>query len=77
MTSVGVQEAKTHLSRLLQRVEQGEEVAITRRGVEVARLVPPGREGRVPVFGVDEGRFTLPADFDEPLDDELLDLFRA
>jgi len=39
--SVGVFEAKTTLSALLERVEAGEEVVITRRGVPVARLVPP------------------------------------
>jgi len=38
--SVGVFEAKTHLSALLDRVEQGDEVTITRHGRPVARLVP-------------------------------------
>ena len=33
-------EAKAHLSRLLDRVEAGEEITITRRGQAVARLVP-------------------------------------
>jgi prevent-host-death family protein len=40
MTTVGAFEAKTHFAQLLQRVERGEEVVITRRGKEVARLVP-------------------------------------
>jgi len=38
--SVGAFDAKTHLSALLDRVERGEEVVITRRGKPVARLVP-------------------------------------
>ena len=38
---VGAFEAKTHLSRLLERVSRGERVTITRRGVPVAVLVPP------------------------------------
>jgi prevent-host-death family protein len=38
--SVGAFEAKTHLAALLDRVEKGEEITITRRGVPVARLVP-------------------------------------
>lgn len=38
--SIGAFEAKTHLSALLDRVERGEELTITRRGVPVARLVP-------------------------------------
>ncbi len=40
MTTVGAFEAKTHLSALLDRVERGEEVTITRHGRPVARLVP-------------------------------------
>lgn len=41
MTTVGAYEAKTHLAQLLERVEGGETVAITKHGREVARLVPP------------------------------------
>ncbi len=40
MITVGAFNAKTHLSSLLRRVAEGEEVLITRRGVPVARLVP-------------------------------------
>lgn len=40
MASVGAFEAKTHLSALLERVERGEEIVITRHGKPVARLVP-------------------------------------
>jgi prevent-host-death family protein len=72
--SVGVHEAKTHLSRLLEDVAAGEEVVITRRGEAVAQLVrashPPARR-----FGIDRGRFTVPDDFDAPLPDEVLDVF--
>ena len=41
MTSVGAFDAKTHLNELLQRVSKGETIRITRRGVPVAKLVPP------------------------------------
>lgn len=40
MKTVGTFEAKTHLSTLLEQVERGEEVIITRHGTAVARLVP-------------------------------------
>lgn len=40
MENVGVYAAKTHLASLLERVENGEEVTITRHGKPVARLVP-------------------------------------
>jgi prevent-host-death family protein len=42
MRSVGTFEAKTHLSALLEQVERGEEITITRHGRAVARLVPVG-----------------------------------
>lgn len=75
-TVVGVHEAKTHLSRLLERVEHGEEIEITRRGHVVARLVPAATR-RVPVLGLDRGRAFIADDFDAPLPDELLDLFES
>jgi prevent-host-death family protein len=62
--TVNVHEAKTHLSRLLARVEAGERIVIARAGKPIAMLVPaderparrPGRE-----------RIVIHADFDEPL----------
>jgi prevent-host-death family protein len=72
--SVGVHEAKTNLSQLLERVSAGEEIVITRRGEEVARLVP-ARTARARRLGVDRGRFVVPDDFDAPLPEELLAAF--
>jgi prevent-host-death family protein len=43
--SVGAFEAKTHLSRLLEEVRGGKIITITRRGVPVAVLAPPGAVG--------------------------------
>ncbi len=40
MTTVGAYEAKTHLPRLLEQVESGETIIITKHGREVAKLVP-------------------------------------
>lgn len=73
MTTVGVGEAKTHLSRLLRDVEGGEEVVIERDGRPVARLVAVARHRRT--FGQYTGRFEVPEDFDAPLPDDVLDLF--
>jgi prevent-host-death family protein len=72
--SVGVHEAKTHLSRLLEDVAAGEEVVITRRGEAVATLIPVQASAKRR-FGVDEGRFTVPEDFDAPLPGEVLGAF--
>lgn len=73
--SVGVHEAKTHLSRLLEDVEQGHEVVITRRGKEVARLVSAAT-GR-PRLGMDRDLFRVPEDFDDPLPDGVVESFGA
>jgi len=76
MTEVGVHEAKTHLSRLLQRVATGEEIVITRDGTPVARLMPVEARGRRS-FGHYRGSFTVPDDFDAPLPDEVLESFEG
>ncbi|MBZ5687870.1 MAG: type II toxin-antitoxin system Phd/YefM family antitoxin [Acidobacteriia bacterium] len=44
--TVGAYEAKTHLSELLEKVEAGEEITITKHGVPVAKLVPVKKEVR-------------------------------
>jgi prevent-host-death family protein len=76
MAEVNVHEAKTHLSRLLQRVAGGEEIVIARAGKPIARLVPvEPRPQRV--IGQDEGLFEIPEDFDAPLPDEVLALFES
>jgi prevent-host-death family protein len=60
MTTVGVFDAKTHLNSLLERVSKGETIQITRRGVPVAKLVPPdshaARDPRVLVREIRELR---------------------
>jgi prevent-host-death family protein len=71
---VGVHEAKTKLSALLRRVAAGEEIVIARGGKPIARLVPVKRRGRRAI-GRDEGLFEVPADFDAPLPDEVLEAF--
>ena len=64
---VNIHEAKTHLSELLQRVMNGEEIVIAKAGKPVARLLPfqPAPEPRQP--GNDAGLVTIAPDFDEPL----------
>jgi prevent-host-death family protein len=72
MTEVNVHEAKTHLSRLLSRVEAGEEILISRAGQPVARLVPArrARGRRQPGRFVGKGR--IADDFNAPLPPEVL-----
>lgn len=62
---VNMHEAKTHLSRLVERVEAGEEIVINRAGKPVARLVPLGRQAATRRPGLWRGRVALHEDFDE------------
>jgi prevent-host-death family protein len=72
-STVNIHEAKTHLSRLLERVEAGEEVVIARAGRPVARLIP-FRVRTVPrVPGLWRGRVSLAADFDATPEDVIAD----
>ncbi|WP_432547239.1 type II toxin-antitoxin system Phd/YefM family antitoxin [Kineococcus sp. SYSU DK004] len=66
--TVDVQEAKTYLSHLLEAVERGEDVVITRSGKPVARLVPARSRGaRRP--GAWQGRVAVADDFDDTPED--------
>lgn len=62
--TVNVHDAKTHLSRLLERAESGEEIVIARAGKPVARLVPYGTEHPKRVFGRLRGQIVIHGDFD-------------
>ena len=69
MAMVNVHQAKTHLSQLLQEVEQGQEVVIARSGVPIARLVAwqaPLQAIAAP--GAMRGQIQLSDDFDAPLE---------
>lgn len=70
--TVNIHEAKTHLSRLLARVQAGEEVIIAHAGKPVARLVPVASKGAKRRPGSAAGKFVVPPDFNEPLSDDIL-----
>ena len=77
MACFNVHEAKTHFSRLLTRVAGGEEIIIAKAGKPVARLTPFEKPPRRRRLGADEGLFEVPADFDDPLRDEILGAFES
>ena len=76
MKIVNIHEAKTHLSKLLERVRAGEEITIERRGEPVARLVAVESAGPVQLGGA-RGRVVVHDDFDEPLPPELAEALDA
>ncbi len=72
---VNIHEAKTHLSRLLQRVAEGEEVIIARAGQPVARLVRIQAQRTTRPLGMYRDSVVVPDDFNDPLPPELLAQF--
>ena len=77
MIEVNIHEAKTHLSRLLRKVQAGEEILIKKAGKPVARLIAArGKRGARPL-GLDKDRFVVPPDFNAPLPDDILDAFEG
>jgi prevent-host-death family protein len=75
--AVGLYEAKTQLSALVDRAAAGEEIVIMKSGQPMARLVPMEglRERRVPGQGA--GQWTVSEDFDAPLPPDVLDAFEG
>jgi prevent-host-death family protein len=72
MSEIGLREAKAHLSALIDRVEQGQTLTLTRHGKPVARIVPiPERRP-----GMLKGRIGMADDFDET-PDWLIDAFES
>lgn len=76
MEQTNIHEAKTHLSRLVERASQGEEIIIAKAGKPMAKLVPfeVQRKRRVP--GALEGQIVMSDDFDD-VDEEIIALFEG
>jgi len=78
MIRLNIHEAKTHLSRYLARLAEGELILLCKRNVPVAEIRPvrPPRTERRPV-GLAKDRFEVTPAFFEPLPEELLDAFEG
>lgn len=61
-----IHEAKTQLSRIVERVEHGEEIIISRAGEPVAKVVPLPRRFHRPGYGSLKGKLKLADDWDSP-----------
>lgn len=73
MTIVTIHKAKTELSKLLKRVEAGEEIIIARGNKQIAKLVPAEPVIKKPrAAGAWKGKFTFPDSFFDPLPEEKL-----
>ncbi len=76
MATFNVHEAKTHLSRLLERVAAGEEIVIGKAGKPVAKLVPYTEPKEPRQLGTLKGKIWLAPDWDsDETNEEIADLF--
>jgi prevent-host-death family protein len=79
MLTINIHEAKTQLSRYVDKAAEGEDIIIARAGKPVARLcaleTQPALKRRQ--LGLGAGRFTLPRDFDERHRDQIEAMFMA
>ncbi len=75
MAVVNVHDAKTHFSRLLSRVESGEEIIIAKAGKPVARVIPLKEKKGKRVPGSAKGRLKVEESFLEPLPEDILEAF--
>ncbi len=78
MIKLNVHEAKTHLSRYLSQLSEGDTIVLCKRNVPIAEIRPlkPARTERRPI-GLAKGRFEVPPEFFDPLPDDLLDAFEG
>ncbi|GAB4162873.1 MAG: type II toxin-antitoxin system prevent-host-death family antitoxin [Candidatus Promineifilaceae bacterium] len=67
MVTVNIHEAKTHLSELLRRVVNGEEIIIAKAGEPIAILSPVKKSPTARVPGNDAGQVVIHSNFDDPL----------
>lgn len=79
MESINIHEAKTHLSRLIAKVSQGEGFIIAKAGKPVAKITaidaPDSKETKR--LGFLAGEFKIPDDFDRMGEEEIADMFGA
>ena len=72
---INIHQAKTHLSKLLEKVLLGEEVIIAKAGKPLAKLVAVGQAARKRELGSAKGDFVVPDDFNDPLPSEVEESF--
>jgi len=74
-TFVNIHEAKTHFSRLISRVANGEEIIIAKAGNPVARLLSIKKENKKRISGSAKNKIIIREDFDLPLPEHIIDSF--
>ncbi|CAA6605861.1 conserved hypothetical protein [Rhodospirillaceae bacterium LM-1] len=76
MTAIfNMHQAKTQLSKLVERARMGEEVVIAKSGHPLVKLVPVSEKSRKRPMGLYAGQIWMSPDFNDPLPDEYLEAF--
>lgn len=72
MTKLNIHEAKTHLSRYLRKVQEGETLLLCKNGIPIAQITPLPKilQPKKRPMGLAKGKIKIPASFFEPLTDE-------
>ncbi len=78
MIKLNVHEAKTHLSRYLEKLARGETILLCKRNIPIAEIrpLPEHRKTKRPI-GLAKGKVKVPPEFFEPLPSDLVDAFRG
>ena len=76
MIKINIHEAKTHLSRYLDRLAKGESIILCKRNVPIAEIRPisPASRSKRPI-GLAKGKFVVPPEFFEPLPADIVASF--
>lgn len=77
MQTINIHDAKTHFSKLIEAVTQGERVIIAKAGKPVVELVAIESAPPVRKPGSLKGKIKIADDFDAPLADEILNAFEG
>ncbi|MBM4136017.1 MAG: type II toxin-antitoxin system Phd/YefM family antitoxin [Nitrospira sp.] len=75
MPTINIHDAKTHFSRILKRVENGEEIIIAKAGKPIARILPLEHKIKKRIPGTAKGRITISKEFFKPLPEDILKEF--
>jgi prevent-host-death family protein len=75
MITVNIHEAKTQLSKLVERASKGESFIIAKAGKPMVKVVPVDQPARPKRIGFMKGKFKVPADFDRMFEKEILEMF--
>ena len=78
MQTVNIHEAKTHLSRLVEKASKGESFIIAKAGKPMVKVTPIEEPPKITRrLGTLDGMYTIPDDFDTMYQDEIIAMFEG